>query len=387
MIPFDKQWPFENYAGDYIAFINSMTKAERIAWRIRTDKQRNVIVPRGVKKVKVPTQAENLLDAINFIDFARADDEQYKKFIRLKGKMAISFNGQISAGYPIEEELTLCPEGEKFKKAIAKSGNSLTIVETPGGQISIKGEKIKVLVQAVPETDLPTSIPDVKDDRAIVGNLLKEAFTVCGTLASENGKRVIEASLLLEDNTCTGTNGAAMLQYWHGYRLPPMLVIPKLFAAEVAKQTLNITGIGFGWNSFTSKINSVTIWFENGAWIKTMCYEDEWPDIGHILNVPSFPVPVLPDFFEAIDTVDQFSDNEFVYFGENKISSHSVEQLGAEYTVQGLQAGKMFKSKLIKQLGPYTKSIDITTVKDRAFVFGGTDANPIRGAIMGGFAK
>jgi hypothetical protein len=332
---------------------------------------------------KVPTQAENLLKALDFVSYGIGEElVGFEPYVRLSGKMLVSFQGQIAAGHPIEEELTIAPVGDTLRKAIAKSGNTLTIVETPGGQLSIQGEKIKVLIPAIPLDDLPLVTPDEPDPRAVVSNSLKQAFKICGTLVSETAERVVEASLLLEANVCTGTNGVAMLQCWHGHSLPPNIIISKLFAEAIAKQTANITGVGFSWRN--DRVVTFTVWFDNGGFIKTQCYEDNWPDITKIIDVASFAAPILPEFFTAIEAMADFSDSNFVWLANEKVQSHASETIGAQYQLPGLQGGKNFNAKLVKQIAPYAKTIDLTTHEDRAFFFGGEEANPVRGVIMCG---
>lgn len=389
----------------FIDFMDTFaTGKERIAWRAKTDRERalaaqrkdlynwtvNVYWPEIERKVQMaaprrgrpakPTQASQLLEALEFVGVGTNDNEDYQNFVRLSGNMAIASNGQVSAGHPIAEELTLCPRLDRLKSALTKCGKSLVISETPSYQLSVKGDKLRALVPCMQAADLPPVAPDAPI--AVIGDGLKEAFRVCGTLASEAGKRVIEASLLLEANTCTGTDGYRIMQYWHGINLPPGMVIPKVFAAGIAKQTKPITGFGFSWSNEPGKISSVTIWFEGGAWIKTQCYQDSWPDISGLLNVASYPVDCPKELFEGIDAVSSFNDDSFVTFGDGKVMSHDNDAIGAIYEVAGLQAGKKFNGKLIKALAPFVKTIDLTTYPDKAYFFGGEPANPIRGCII-----
>lgn len=388
----------------FIDFMDTFATAkERIAWRVRTDHERalaaqrkdlynwtvNVYWPEIERKVEMAsprrgrpakaTQATQLLEALEFVAVGTNDNEEYQNYVSLIGNMAIATNGQVSAGHPIAEELTLCPRLDRLKFALQKCGKSLVISETPGYQLSVKGDKLRALVPCIQSSELPHVAPDMP--LVELGDRLKEAFRVCGTLASEAGKRVIEASLLLEANTCTGTDGYRIMQYWHGIDLPPAMVIPKVFAAGIVKQSKPITGFGFSWGH-DGKVSSVTIWFEGGAWIKTQCYQDSWPDIGHLLNVNSFPVEVPKELFEGIEAVSNFNDENFVTFGDGKVMSHDSDAVGAVYEVAGLQAGKKFNGKLMKPLAPFVKTIDLTTFEDRAFFFGGEPSNPIRGIII-----
>jgi len=336
-----------------------------------------------------PTQAQNLLDALAFVSVGTFDDdaETWKAVVRLIGKEAITFNGQVSAGHPIAEELTLAPRLDKLEAALKRCGKSLVISETPNGQLSVKGDKLRALVPCLHPEELHMPKPDL--NIAPVTEQIKEAFKVCGVLASEAADKAHYASLLLEAYVCTGTNGAAVLQYFHGVDLPPAMVLPKTFTAAVAKVTKPFVGFGFSWGG-DGTVASVTFHFEGGAWIKTQCYQDRWPDVGAVLNVNSHPAETLTGLFDAVEAVSKFTDDDWITFGDNMVMSHTDQGAGAIYEVQGLQGGKRFKGKLIKDVSPYAKTIDLTTYGDRAYFFGGEAIGPngpvpgtVRGAIVG----
>ena len=335
-----------------------------------------------------PTQAQNLLEALAFVSVGTGEIEDWHQFVRLEGKQIVAFNGQVAAGHPIAEELTLRPRHDKLEAALKRVGKSLVISETPNGQLSIKGDKLRALVPCL-SADIHLATPAPDPNIAPVTEQLKEAFKVCGILASEGAEKAHYASLLLEAYICTGTNGAAVLQYYHGIDLPPAMVLPKVFTAAVAKQTKALVGFGFTWGN-DGQVGTVTLHFDGGAWIKTQCYQDRWPDVGAVLNVATHPADTLTGLFDAVEAVSKFTDDDWITFGENMVMSHTDQGAGATYEVQGLQGGKRFKGKLIKDVAPYAKTIDLTTFGDRAYFFGGEPLGPngpvagtVRGAIVG----
>ncbi len=341
-------------------------------------KEGKPIMARG-RPAKRATQADTLLAALNFVSEVKATPEDYTRYVDLSRNYALAFNGQVAAGHPIVEDLACCPHLDRLKVALVKCGKSLALAETPNGQLSLKGEKIRAIVPCWPDAR-----PEMQPDPAIaaVDDRIKEAFKVCGTLASEAADEVICASLLLEANQCTGTNRAAILQFWHGIDLPPAMVIPKVFAAAVAKCAYPLKGFGLTWSEQLGAPSSITLWFENGAWLKTQCYNDRWPPVGHLFDCPNFPIDAPAGLFEAIDAVSQFNDTDDVYFLDNIVQSHENGEVGAQYDVPGLQGGKIFDAELIGQVAPWAAKIDLTTAPDRAFFVGGAEATPIRGVLM-----
>jgi len=246
------------------------------------------------------------------------------------------------------------------------------ITQTPTGKLSIKGDKLNALVDCLSIEEMP--LPTQDEPVATVGEVIKEAFKACSTLASEAADEVLKASLLLEANVCTGTNRHALLQFWHGVNLPPNMVIPKVFAMAVARQTKALTGFGFSW---------LTFYFEGGCWISSLCYSDDWPSISTVWEQQSFPGPVPVGLFEGVAAVSDFNENGWITFGVDKVQSHRSENEGAQYDVPGLMPGKQFAGKLLGQVAPFVKTIDLTTHADRLYFFGGEPATPIRGAVMG----
>lgn len=335
--------------------------------------------PRGASNKS--TQAAQLQEALAFVECAVNDTMPYGDFVSLVGNMAVVHSGQMSAGHPIVEELTLTPHLGKLKAALARCGKTLVITETENGQLSIKGDKLRAVVPCHAEP-IPENSADIQ---ALEGDFgaLKEAFKVCGTLASEQGERLVEASLLVSPNTCTGTNGSAMLQYWHGLNVPPGTVISKLFAASVAKQSKRITGLGAQWDSELGFARSLTVWFEGGAWIKTQCFNDRWPEIDKLLEGGPNKVDVPPTLFDAIEAVLPFCEGKTtksILFKNDFVQTHNDANVGAQFEVPGLLGGKCFDGKLMSQIAPWVKRIDLTSDATRAFFV--SDSAPVRGVIM-----
>jgi hypothetical protein len=262
--------------------------------------------PGTKNKPRTPAIASNLLEALNFISVAATKDIQpINTHVQLGEGFAIMYDGQITAGYPIEEELDCLPNYELFLKAIKKCGNSLALTQLDGDRLSVVGEKLKATIPCLDAGAASGTRPDppvcVVDDR------LKTAMAVCSVLASEQASRVLEASLLLKAYDCTGTNGASIIQFYHGFDLPPNLVVPCIFAKAVAKTKQPITAFGYSYNADMQKFTSITFYFEGGMWIKTQLYQDEWPDIARIIDVPfqSFELP--SGLFEGIEAVSDFN--------------------------------------------------------------------------------
>jgi hypothetical protein len=318
------------------------------------------------------TQALKLMEALAFIEPATAAaDNPNHEFVNLSNKRAVAFNGVLSAGMEIEEELHLAPKLDTLKRALSKTGKSLTITELPSGRLSVKGEKITVQVPCV----APDTLPPIGPDAAIapINDEIKSAFKALEGILSETGERVFETALMLESQFATATNGKILMQYWHGNDLPPGLLLPRAFIQAVGHQFKALQA--FGWSQYEDgKARSVTFWFEDSSWIKTQVYVDKYPDVNPMLDVANSPADPPSGLWEGCATIAEFDENEFITFEDGFVKAGD-----AEYPVNGLQGNRQFGYKLLKKIIPFAKTIDLTTYPDRAHFFG----EKVRGVIVG----
>lgn len=322
---------------------------------------------RGRQPAQAKT-AQELEKALNFVAVAgtrkvRATDDH----CMLREKWALMTDGQISAGHPIEEDINCCPHLGQLRAAIKKCGKTLAVTLLSSGRLSLKGEKLRALVPCLTFEEMPDIDPDIPGGP--VDDTLKAAFEVCSAIADENADDVLSASLLLEPQFCTATDHKHILQYWHGHNLPPGgLVIPKIFAQAVCKQK-DLRIVSLGWEPG----RSITIHFENGAWIKTLLYVDQWPveSIYSVLNRPTNNLTDVPeDLFKGAEAIIEFNENGYVYFVNDGIQSHMSAEQGAQYEVKGLIEGKCLNGKSFVRLRPFMDKMDYQTSEYQISFFG-----------------
>jgi hypothetical protein len=128
-----------------------------------------------------------------------------------------------------------------------------------------------------------------------------------------------------------------------------------------------------------SEEKSFTFHFEDGSWIKSQLYDEEYPDVGEILNKPTNAWPVPDHFYEAVDAVSGFSENDSVYFRDRAFWSHSEAAVATSYEIEGLPTGPIFAGKYLKMLQGVAERIDFQTYPSMAYFFG----DNVRGVVMG----
>lgn len=319
--------------------------------------------PGSTNKPKVISELAN---ALAFVQVACIkSDKDFQEHVSLNNNFCIATDGQISAGYPIAEELTCYPNFALLKQALSKCGKSLAITELDTDRLSIKGDSLRAIVPCLDAGAWPGAEPD--PIRGPIGEPLRAAMATAALLASEAAERVFEASILLEANQVTGTNGHAIIQVWHGMAFPITkgFVIPKLFVQAICKTKAVPVAIGV-----PNELNSITFYFEGGSWIKTLLYADEYPETERIVGETQLPLPIPEKFFEGVDAVKDFNENEFIILGDNLISSHESSDIGAQFDVPGVQAGKTLSGKYLKLFAPIMKTMDYTTYEHKIMFTG-----------------
>lgn len=303
---------------------------------------------------KPTTKSEPIKSALlQALDFCSCVSEKlgapHETHIGLRNKWAIAFNGVVAAGSPISEDIYCYPHTLQLLDAISKCSENYSLTQLDRERLSIKSGRFKAIVPCLD----PLLIQEAYPDPQIVGitNKFKEAVEAVGVLANENAQHVLTASVLMNGQSVISTNRVMLLEYWHGLDLPPNIPLPKEFVKALVKQKKNLIGFGFS-------RSSATFYFEDGCWLRTQLYADEWPDVSRILNREANLWTIDPSFFQALDAVASFSEDGNVYSRLNLLCSHADEGVGATFECNGIPAGFVYPIKQLMIMKPYVKSID-----------------------------
>lgn len=294
-----------------------------------------------------------LLSALEFVSCVSEKlGAAYETHVGLRNNWAIAFNGIVAAGSPISEDLQCYAHTHLLHEALSKCEENYSLTQLDNNRLSVKSGKFQAVVPCLD----PLLMQIANPDPMIVGitNKFKEAVEAVGVLASENAQHVLTASVLMNGQSVISTNRVMLLEYWHGLDLPPNIPLPKEFVKALVKQKKNLIGFGFS-NS------SVTFHFEDGCWLRTQKYADEWPDVSSILNREPNLWTIDPAFFKALDAVASFSEDGNIYSRLNLLCSHADEGVGATFECSGVPAGFVYPIKQLLIMKPFVKSIDYMT--------------------------
>lgn len=322
-------------------------------------------------KANVPSPVQNLIDALKFISVAQKKSGPPEvQFSMMCGGWIAASNGILTVATPVEEDLTACPHTTQFLDALSKCGQDIAITQLSSNTISVKSDKFKGLIPCLTMDSLQITGPDPQ--AGIMTEAVKSALGAAAVVAVEGSAMPVFASVLLQASSCVATDGACMLEAWHGVNLPPGLLVPRAAAIAVAKCAKQLTGFGFSQSS-------VTFYFVDRSWIKTQLYDAQYPNYKGILDVDGLnPWALQPDFFKAVKTLEGFSKDGNVYFGDGLLYTDLILSEASTYHIEGLPQGLGFGVQYLLKLEPFMQTVNFDKANRRVHFFG----DKVRGALM-----
>lgn len=325
-----------------------------------------------------------MLDALKFVkgSIAKKDVLPALTHFSIANERICGFNGLIAMSAPIALALDCKPKAIPFTKAIdicegLEGAPSFSM--TAAGKLTIKSGKFKVHIECISDS-LPPIEPE--GERVELQAGLLNAFKALAPMIAEDASRPWARGILLHDGSAFATNNVVLGQYWVGYKMPFDMNIPDECIKEVLRVKMEPTGI-----SATSR--SITFHYENGSWIKSQLLTSNWPNVAPVLDRPSNPTPVPPDFFLNLTRLAPYADTaRKLFIRGNTLSTHVEEGIGASVDVVGLESGikGVYNLDLIRSLDGLVASIDFSLYPQSALFFGPvTDAGYpcLRGAVVG----
>lgn len=323
-----------------------------------------------------------LLEAAKIVAFAQrgGGDQPSQTHCVINNRMMTAYDGVLTIGMPIEEEFTACPNTKLFAKAMAACGENFTLTMQDPTTLIVRSGKFRAKVPCLLPKDMPSPLPDAQV--AACGQSLVDSILTVAPLATEGARRVLQASVLLEDACATASDGIAMLQAYHGISMPPSLILPKAFASALAKMPGVVQGFGYSPSTFT-------LHYTNGAFVKCQRFVEGWPNPSTVLDqYPSLNYIDVPEgLVEAIGQVAPFSENGDVYLtGEKSVISSGPNGSGdgvIEYDGLPTAVRVGYSAKAIELCSGFLKRWDITTATGSRKIMFFANGATVRGAIVG----
>lgn len=315
--------------------------------------------------------AAKLIAALKFVGMAQEKiGPVHVQHCILRNHWAVGFNEVLTIGTKIEEDLDVCPHTFQFLDALSKAHGEQVIAQESDALLSVQAGDFRALVACADPTVVQIGAPDTCI--AAIDDRVSSALDHVACLAIDGAPNANHAAILLQAGSAVATNGHALLEYWHGTDLPPGLLIPKKSAQAIVKAKKPLVGFGYSQTS-------ATFWFEDGSFIKTQLFENNYPNYKHVLDVPLNPWPMPAGFFTAVHAIESFSENGVVYFDKGVMASSMSEHRATTYKVEGLTEDMAFDSKYLILLEAYFKTAHFDPKGGKVLFFG----EGCRGALAG----
>lgn len=311
-----------------------------------------------------------LLEQVRFIKLAqrKKGDELSTHCVVRYGRI-VAFNRTIAAGGPIiEDDLDCCPQTETLALALERCGEQYQLVQTPESLLLRSGE-FQAYIPLCDPGKLAVAVPDAPV--APLGDAFRHALGVAGSLVKESAVTLLESAVQTDFGTCIATNGYVILQTWHGFDMPKLL-LPRAFVDALVKTKKRIVSFGFGESTFT-------VHFEDESWLRTNRYKEAIPDIASKLVESTNAYPIPDNFFAEASLVARWSEDGRLYVFDNCIRSHKDKSnIGAYQSVPiaGLLQGVSYSIAALRLIDKHARSFDDS--HDNLTMFYGED---LRGAI------
>lgn len=316
-------------------------------------------------------QELQLLEALRFIKAAQSEGgkatyQKHCKFIRDGGGQAfvVAFDGILSAGHPIYEEMAGCPNTFRLIDALTRVRGAYSLTLLDNQRLSISSGAYRAVVPCEDPAMIDPMLGDPKqwtiDDR------WKVAAVRAGSFCTDGAQTVMGASVITYGASLVGTNGTAIVEANHGWQMPPGLIIPMSFVQAVAKVDAKVQGFGFS-------NDSLTVHFENGAWLRTQLYQEAYPNVDRILSALDMRnmTDVPEGFFDAVSAVVSFSDTSSIIVDVDQVRSHFDTNIGAQHQCPGLPYEQLcINGGHLLKLKPFMTKIDFASYTDKVLLSG-----------------
>lgn len=212
---------------------------------------------------------------------AKKDGSPLETHCRIADGYITATNGVLSCGHPLPTEHAehWCPPAHKAGTAVNAIRGSYDIVRHDNGHVSIKSGARTRLLECVN----PASIPYVRPDGEYTVEVpaeLKACFKAMVPLIG-SGEELLTTTMLLCPDVALVTDRVLFIEYRHGVALPGKIALTKPFLQLNNKVKAELVKIGVG--QFEGQ-KSATFWYDDGSWIKTQLYAQEWMDMSNFLD-------------------------------------------------------------------------------------------------------
>lgn len=323
------------------------------------------MAPRSRKPKTADTTPDiTLIPALEFAAgvYDDAAAEPHHSHVLIDGGWLYATNGVLSVGHPLREDLSACPQPGKLLAALRRCKGTYSLTHGASA-VSVKAGAFSASVHALDPSLFPPIAPDA--ECGPLNDDVRKALQIVEPFTAEAEPRVVCSSVLLQGNSCVATDGVTLAEAWHGYHLPPDVVLSKKAVQWLCKVASPFRAFGFSDASFT-------VYFESGAWAKLQRYQTNYVDYARIFPPNATPRELPGKLFETVKALLDFDDCFVMRPG-----SMTAEDGSATFELDSMPEAQGYDSKRFLKFETLTTHADFTQ-PEKAVLFG----NGFRGLCM-----
>lgn len=292
---------------------------------------------------------------------------------KIKDQRVYGYNGKLGLSAPIPFEIDCYPKATQLVNAIDKCEEAVQLGMTPKGRLSVKSGKFRSYVDCLPEDG---NTPHVEPEGEVVdldGEALMKALKLLQPFVADDAARPWSNGVLLKGNSAYATNNVIFVEYWMGVTFPCDIVIPR----NAIKEMLRIKQKPV---RFQMTDNSLTVHYEDGCWLRTNLINSGWPDPSKLFTAEANPVPFPEGFYEALDSVNNFTDKfGRIMFDNGVLYTHNDDEMGAKVEIAELVDKGSYVVTMLQKLQGVANTIDFSHYPNPCPWYG----DNVRGVIIG----
>lgn len=284
--------------------------------------------------------------------------------------LLVASTGMITIGTRIQEDLSACPHVNQFLDALQCCEEETSITQLSDYALSVMSGDFKAVVACVTHNEIERA-PELEEAKYPINDSVKNAFAALLPLVSESPENLLFGSVLLQSGSAVATNGACLVEYWHGLDLPTIF-IPKQAASIISKHPAELQFFGFSGNA-------ITFYFSDESFVRTELYNLPVPEYQKYLNIETDPKPLPKDFFKAVESIRSFSKDETIYFKDGFVSSNQNGDMTTFKIKIAIESDLILNSKHLMTLKHLIEKIDFSESENCLFFY----SDFVRGRING----
>lgn len=322
------------------------------------------------RKKAEPKPVDMVLENLKLLGLvAKKNGTVQNTHIMIKDEFAKVCSDELSIGCPMPFSANAVVSYHDLLEAKKVAGTEFACTTLQGQLVVVAGD-VRMVVNADHSGVWACPAPDVQIAPAT--DSLRTALSAVVPFATVTDRPNIQG-VLCQGMTAVATNGYALIEAFHGVDMPPNLRLPVVFVKKLEKIKRKIIGFGFSEYSFT-------VWFEDGAYIRTAMYAGNYAEYMQVFDEQPGELVDLPDeFYKTLKAIQAFAKDDVVYFKDGRIYTSRDSESASSFHHPGIPNGFGFNIKYLLLIAPHAPTVKFMNSGEGVQF----ECGNVRGSVMG----